>query len=73
MKQISTFILSLLVGMFIVSCCQSKELKELSPTSENGEKKMFSFKFGSTTEKMSSISIGNVYVCAVVIFNQFQF
>lgn len=72
MKQISTFILPLSVGMFIVPCSQIIELTGLSPTSENGEK-IFGLKFGSNIKKRASINVAILSICAALFFNEFQF
>lgn len=72
MKQISTFILPLLVEMFIVSCSQIIELTGLSPTSENGEK-IIGLKFRSNIKKRTSINVAILGICVDLFFNEFQF
>lgn len=67
MKQMSTFILP---GMFIVYRYHSNELRQLIPLLG---KQDFSLKFGTTTETNVLMPFANVYVTAVVFFNQFQF
>ena len=63
----STFILP---GMFIVYCYHSNELKQLIPSL--GKQKI-SLKFATTTAPNVLTPMANVYVAAVVFFNQFQF
>ena len=70
MKQMSTFILS---GMFIVYCCQSNELRQLITSLEYGGKRNLSLKFATATVTNLLMPVANVYVAAVVFFNQFQF
>ena len=70
MKQMSTFILS---GMFIVYCCQSNELRQLIPLLEYGGNQKLSLKPATATVTNLLMPVANVYVAAVVFFNQFQF